>query len=368
MDEIKRLLVAKTITPVSFDPGFITLSLSHHGYEIFNRQCSFPEDFFIELERRFSKDAESRKKLYAAGKNFGYDLAERMYSYPDKSEENRKKFVSYLVDLYLNGRLGKIINDGFQSQIHLFWLTEKDAIICRSEGNSYIIQGLISGLISYIYENPSIEAVHTRCEGRGDNECIYIAAPDKVLINSYIDVQVISLNLTEKKEENTEVYMRVNKIKKINTSSLKDLIHIGLFKNYKENKEIFLYKNKKFFLIDSSIIFLVENYLKNYEEEIFDIAFKVGSEIDVSINFLGDFLSALGWGDVRVSENEIIADHFPWSNFIENIENYKFPFFSGMVCGILSREKNKKIYFKDLKAENTLSEDAFKVKIRIKKA
>lgn len=359
MDEVKRLLAAKMVESVSFDPGFITMSLDHHGHKIFNRQCSFPEEFFVELERRFSKNPESKKKLYAAGRNFGYNLIERMYSYPDRSEKNAEKFVLYLMDFYFDGKLGKVIDAGFDFERQFFWLTEKDAVICSSAGNSYMMQGLISGLIAYAYENHAIDAVQIRCEGRDDNECIYIAAPGRIINNSYKDAEVITLNLTEKKE-NEEVYRRVNKINKIQASSLKELLCTGLFKNYEENKGIFLYKNKKFFLIDASIIYLVEGCFKNSEEEIFDIAFKVGSETDVPVRFLRDFLSATGWGDVQISENEIIAEHFPWSNLIEN---YKFPFFSGMVCGILSKEKNKKIHFKDLKVENILYKDSFKVTI-----
>lgn len=360
MDEAKRLLVANTVEYMFFDPGFITMKLEHHGHKIFHRMCCFPEQVFIEFERRFSNNRESREKLYGTGKNFGYKFIERMYSYPDKSRINVDKFVSYAVDMAFDGKIGNVVNFGFDYNRMLYWLTEKDALVCKTTGYDYILQGVLSGAIAYLLENPFVEAIHVRCEGKGDDECIYVAAPDSIIKGTYKDAEILTSEINEKKE-NEGIYRSVNKPNKISAGSLNEIIKTGLIKYHKKNNGIFIYENKKFFLADSSIIFFIEGALKNSEEEIFNIAFKAGRESEIPIKFLRDFLSATGWGDVHISENEVIAEHFPWSNFIEN---FNFPFFSGMVCGIISKEKNRKIKFKDLKVENTLYKDSFTVKIR----
>jgi len=56
----------------------------------------------------------------------------------------------------------------------------KDYIVCRKNGRGEIFsEGGIAGIWSYVCQDPTIEAVQIKCQGRGDPECEVIAAPYK---------------------------------------------------------------------------------------------------------------------------------------------------------------------------------------------
>lgn len=327
-------------------PGFTYTQFYQIGFEIFQRTLIFPDEIFARLEKVASKEV-----LYKAGKNFGYTYAETTYPFLDKSKGNIEAFLvftfMYLRTMY-SPRMEYEVN--LENPENPYFIVHmNDYVICRTSGLGYLMgAGGFCCVLSGVLSNPKIEGSQAKCAGRGDPECILIAARPETIKEKFPDAEIIIHNDIIKTRENTSVYRAMNKVVDIaETSSLADMINTRTF-SYAEG--ILKYKNERLFPCDISMLYILESMLSEEEcKKLYDISFEWGYNISKDVTtepskYIRSLLGALGWGEIMIinkeNEYEVVCCHFPWSSFIKN---YKFPLFSGLISGMLSGTTKKDV-------------------------
>jgi hypothetical protein len=127
---------------------------------------------------------------------------------------------------------------------------------------------------------------------------------------------------------------------------------------------VLTYLDNRFFVVEASLTYLVEEELKklkNGQNSLFKLAFNYGKRFasgDKGQNptkFVGDFMSAMGWGDVLVMKKngkyEVIVNYFPWTRMAEKSN---LVLFRGMVSGMISGLTGKDIRLQKVKTSTTL--------------
>ncbi|MEM5826335.1 MAG: hypothetical protein QXM64_03025, partial [Candidatus Aenigmatarchaeota archaeon] len=228
----------------------------------------------------------------------------------------------------------------------------RDYIICSKNGLGYIFsEGAIAGIWAYACEDPSIEAIQIKCQGRGDKECEVIAAPYETLVKmGYKPIRCKKLE----KGKLTPEYKIFNEIRPTSwaRNSLKSLIDAGFF-DYKHGQVT--YRSERFFLCETSFMYILEKELKKIKNGLkilWDCSFDFGKRLaEISgkqepCKFIMDFFPALGFGDILASRKEgryeIFVKYFPWLEWYKDID---FTMFRGMLSGVISgfTEKNVKL-------------------------
>lgn len=340
--------------------GFIMVS----GGRFPLRDIAFPEYIFIEIEKKIK-----RETIYAVGKSFGYNYAlntdTAVFGNVDK-----KKFLDgfYFVMRYIESiSYGRDLRHTMDYEKRIFEMKAKDYIVCSKNGIGYtLMDGTIGGYCAFAFSDKSIEGVQTKCQGRGDDECELICAPPEILkkrnLKFITSKNIIDLQIDEKYAQiNKECETQFSKI------SLKNLIDSNFLRYDHGTID---YKNERFFLCESSMMYLLEIELKKIsggDKILFDVSFawgvklakECGGEGIMSISsgtppekFVSEFMSALGWGDISIfrkfEKYTVLANHFPWTSLSSNIS---FAMFRGIVSGFLSGLLNKKIMFKKVKKD-----------------
>jgi hypothetical protein len=117
------------------------------------------------------------------------------------------------------------------------------------------------------------------------------------------------------------------------------------------------FNDERHFICEASLFYFVENELSkipNAEKIVFDIAFEFGEDIlpekqDKKLeNFISDYLSPCGWGDIMVFQRDgkygLISNYFPWTEMANKI---KFTIFRGIVSGIISKSVGRNVILKN---------------------
>jgi len=203
-------------------------------------------------------------------------------------------------------------------------------------------------------QDKSIEGVQLECQGRGNERCFVICAPEQKLqekTNNFFRVN----DLPEQKFD--IVYKTLNEIKATThaVNSLRKLIDAGFF-NYHEG--ILLYKDMRFFGCEAHIFYLLEQEiakLQDGEQVLFDVCFEYGKLLQKTYGFtsfqkfIPDFFPALGFGDVFVLDHtapRIAAVYYPWTAYSEQS---KYIIFRGIMSGFISNSIGKHIEFTNQK-------------------
>jgi len=349
-------------------PGFITIMTT--GKEKVNiRELFLPENLLMELEKKIVKNYVRNGKfyLYSIGKKFGY--AYSILSTFPTIKDDKKDFLSFVYFLvrWVEATYAKLISYKVNYKNKIFKMIMNDYIICRKNGLGYILtSGGVAGIWSYMACDQTVEGVQTKCQGRGDRECELICAPAEILKKKKLKF------FKETDLENLELdpnYKSINDIRQTQFAkhSLKDLIDSGFF-SYSQG--IVQYKNERHFLCEASLMYILENELKKLkgaEKILFEVSFNYGKNLikrgqeetkecvmspRITENFVTDYMSALGWGDILVLKKSgkysVVSNYFPWTKWAKDI---KFIMFRGIISGLLSEISNKKIILKKFQTD-----------------
>jgi hypothetical protein len=250
------------------------------------------------------------------------------------------------------------MNEKIQYTDKICEIRMKNTLICSASGGGYLMEvGGISGIWAYLLQDPTVEGVQPKCQGRGDEECEVIFAPLVTLIQK----GYTPLRCTEM--ENLDIdaaYREFNKIKitKWAKNSLRDLINSKFFQ-YKNG--LITYNNERFFLCESSFMYILEKELKNVDnglEVLWKISFDFGKKLVESsgkqdpCKFVMDFFSAIGFGDIlAITKNgkyNISLNYVPWTKLADDIS---FVMLRGMLSGVISGFVNKKIQLHNIEKD-----------------
>ena len=239
-------------------PGFVITTFTEQNQITYLRDLFFAEQLFELIETRIVEHYGDKGKqvLYSAGKKFGY-LYSAMSNFPTIQTLSKKKLseFAYLLVQYVGGIYAQQAKHSLNIDEKQFTISFKDYVICRHNGLGYIMaDGGIAGIWAYLMQDKSIEGTQLECQGRGNEHCSIICAPEEKIqkkVNNFFSEK----NLPEQKFNN--IYKTLNEIRETTyaQNSLKDLINIGFFKY---RKGILSYKNMRFFGCESHILYLLD--------------------------------------------------------------------------------------------------------------
>lgn len=330
-------------------PGFMGENLS--GKDIYLRDIAVPEELFVMIENKIDEP----QLLYKIGKEFGYRYAQAsgLKRYSELSEEKFKEstfgVMKYMesVSYWKNGSL----EIDYDQKIQILELEE--IIECNKNGKGNIFVGAAAGLWSYRAEDKEIEGFQEKCQGRGNEKCVIKCGPKSKLDKNFnVDIDFDGLDISED-------YKIFNEIKDTDyaQNSFEDFEEIGFFEH---RDELFYHKDFRYIWAESSLIELIGSELgENYEEELFNSAFKIGKDIaedEKEVNmrkFIIEYLSATGWGDTNIKKKnghyQVKSLMFPWTKYSSNSS---FPVFRGLVSGMMTEFKQRDIKLKNIKKDD----------------
>jgi predicted hydrocarbon binding protein len=350
------------------EPGFIVLKLSSIQQEITNlREILLPESLFVNLEKAiYNEYKESGKQiLYSIGKKFGYRYA-LISDYTCLKNVSEKAFrdFTYTVVRYMESIYSSKIDHSLDLKNHLVKFILNNYVVCKTNGLGYILtDGSIGGIWAYGMGDNTSEGIQIKCQGRNDTHCEFIAAPQSVL-------KKMKLNfLSESNLNGLEIEDSYNDINAIHQTeysrtSFQDLINSGFFS---QRTGIIKHKDERFLLLESSIMYILENELKKLkgaDKILFDTSFEYGKNFVKKEDkgnferFIMDFLGASGFGDLMILKEKgkykVIIRYFPWTKWAEKID---FTMIRGMISGMMSGFTSKKVILK--KVEKDISQGYF---------
>jgi predicted hydrocarbon binding protein len=357
-DKVVTWFIQNVIMPrteIIDQPGFIVSTVSKKNGKTHMRDVGLSEDFFVNIEKLVVEKYGNKGKqaLYSVGKKFAYIYAS-LSDFPQMGKAKDKEILDfcYFFVRYLAGVYASDAAENADLKSKTFKVSLKDYIVCRHNGIGLIMtDGGVAGTWAWICADPSIEAVQTRCQGRGDEHCEIISGPISELERS-------AKNILMQKElpiySFDEHYQIKNQIKPLRYSknSLKTLLDDRFFE-YK--KGAISYKNKRLFLDDAHMLYLLENELNNTLGEdniLFEAAFEEGKELaklyggkDWS-KFITDLFPALGFGDIAILDHQnpkIGLIYYPWT---ELSSDSTYSIIRGTISGIITECSHKETLLK----------------------
>lgn len=337
-------------------PGFVVTTFTEHKQTTYLRDLFLPEKLFESIESTIVRyfGLQGKQALYSAGKKFSY-LYASLSNFPTINDCTEKELSDFIYSLvrYMEVTLARQATHKIDFGDKMFTISFRDYIICRHNGLGYVMtDGGSGGLWAYEMQDKSIEGTQVECQGRSDERCFVICAPEE-RIKKVTNKFFCEKNLPIQKFD--DVYETMNEIRETTYSnnSMKDLLDVGFFKY---NEGVFSYENIRFFGCESHILYLLEqeiSKLKDGEQILFDICFEFGKFLQEIYGdtdyqkFIPDFFPALGFGDILVTDSNapsISAFYYPWTVFSETS---KFIIFRGIMSGFVSSSIGKKIEFKE---------------------
>jgi predicted hydrocarbon binding protein len=346
---------------IKFDtPGFITEEFTDKGKRLKIRNFLVPEIFISDLEKKMDPQIS-----YEIGKKFGYSYAQ-LIGAPRITSTNPQLFASFLYFFvrYAGSLLASSASHTWDAQNRIFSLKMKDYVVCSKNGLGYILtEGTIAGTCAYMFDDVNIEAVQTKCQGRGDSECFLVASSKEQLEKD--GMKPLSCPDVGKNFDYDAEYEHMNSIHipKWGRNSFKKLWDSGFLSFGYGKME---YKKERFMLFEASLLYILEDELTKHDSKdqslldtLWDVSFEYGEhlgklslEAKDGCKFIMDFFPALGYGDMMASKSkgkyEVIINYFPWLPLAKNIN---FTSIQGMLSGVLSAFENRKIELKKIEKE-----------------
>ncbi len=336
-------------------PGFIVTTFTEHDQITYLREIFLAERLFELIEKRIVEryDIQGKQVLYSAGKKFGY-LYSSLSNFPTVKNCSNKQLSDFLYALvrYMEVTFSQQANHEINFEEKSFTISFEEYIVCRHNGLGYIMtDGGSAGIWAFLIQDKLIEATQLKCQGRGNEKCIVLCAPEKKIQektnNFFRETDLFELKFNE-------MYKALNEIQKTvyAQNSFRNLIDIG-FIDCKEGS--FSYKNMRLFGSESHILYLLEQEIAKLdggEQVLFNACFEYGKLLQETYGyndykkFIPDFFSALGFGDILVTDSngiQIVSVYYPWTTFSEQS---KYTIFRGIMSGFVSGSMDKKIEFK----------------------
>ena len=361
---IKNVIVPKR--EIIEHPGFVINTFGGKNQPIYLREFFLSEQLFELIENRIVEHygEQGKQALYSAGKKFGY-LYASVSNFPTVKNITKKEFLdfAYFLVRYIETLFAMDAQHEIDLENKIFNMYVKDYIICRNNGLGYIMtDGGIAGIWSYALSDKTIEGTQLECQGRGNDRCHIICAPEKKLKEKNNEF-FTEISLPETKID--DVYKKLNEVRRTTYSnnSLKDLINANFFQ-YKGG--VLSYKKDRFFASDSHLLYILENEivkLEDGEQFLFDICFEYGKFVREAYGeknykkFISDYYPALGFGDINIFDPDNLkvgSLYYPWTIFSEKS---RYIIFRGIMSGFISDSIGKRVEFRnfDLKISNYLT-------------
>jgi predicted hydrocarbon binding protein len=350
---IKYWLMSKTEDLTH--PGFIITKFSGENTELLLRDVFILEDLFVEIENQMTQryGSQGAQVLYSAGKKGGYAYAS-LSNLTRKSQAEEKTFYDFVWDLllFIGGTYASDVSLDIDLSNKRIEEEFKDLIICEKNGKGQIItEGGFAGIWAYLIEDPTVETIQLTCQGRGDKKCKVISQPKSQFTQQvpYSTTDLPNISYTEE-------YVIFNKIRKTEYASLTldGLIEAQVAK-YEDGKV--LIGQMRHFEFDPHILYIIEEEcarLTGAEELLFNIAFEQGKRLiqnrgNSSIQFIMDYMSAMGWGDLLILETDnkykVASNYYPWTVYSQNS---KYLLFRGLISGMISQTIGKEVKLTNL--------------------
>ncbi len=341
-------------------PGFIVLKIGKKKAITNLREVVIPEGIFAELEKGIvTKHAEKgRQLLYSIGKRFGYRYASASHlpTIKESSEGDFLKFA-YFVVRYIESIYSSKMTHEIDMARQLFTLSMNDYIVCSRNGIGHLLtEGSIAGIWAYVVQNMNIEGVQTKCQGRQDAFCEVVCAPRDYFAEKRMKC------FSEGRLDNLSIRLpQYNNINCVRTSkfaknSLKTIIDAGFIK-YAHGT--MTYKDERFLLLESSVMYLLEMGLKKLPgglDLLWRTSFAWGKAFSGKFDkqdpckFIKDLFPGFGFGDFFASAEggkyKITVGFFPWNEWADEVE---FVMFRAMLSGIISGMTGKKVELKKIR-------------------
>ena len=335
------------------NPGFICEKIGNG--DDYLREIAFPNSIGIQLENKLQPE-----DVYRIGKKFGWSYAKNSDIFTiDKVSKDEFMNEAHLLVKYMESiSFAQEMNEKIQYTDKVFELKMKNTLICSTTGRGYLMEiGGIAGICAYAVQDPNVEGVQPKCQGRGDEECEVIIAPyDTLVQKGYTPIHCNDM-------ENLDVddkYREFNKIRPTRWASysLRNLIDSKFFRY---THGLVTYNTERFFLCEASFMYFLEKGLRNVNgglEFLWDISFDFGKKLTEKLakqdpcKFIMDFFPALGFGDilaiVKKGKYNISVNYSPWTKWADDTD---FILFRGMLSGVISGFTNKKIQLKKIEKE-----------------
>ncbi|MBN1860306.1 MAG: hypothetical protein JW840_02470 [Candidatus Thermoplasmatota archaeon] len=343
-------------------PGYVFADFAKCGKSNLLRELFLPESLFVNLERNIIRrfGTKGRELLYRIGKTFGYVNAS-LSQLPTIREVSKKDFLdqSYFLVRYIEGTWASNLTHTVNYNERVFRIDMKDYIVCPANGFGYLFStGGIGGIWAFVCNDPNMEAVQTKCQGKGNDNCQVISADYKTLVD--MGYHPLKTCVNEKVFLGRE-YSKFNRIRTTEWAklSLRSLIDSGFFRYNHGQVE---YRKERFFLCEASFMYILERELKKTKgamDILWDTSFEFGktlaeiAEAGDAQQFIMEFLPVLGFGDILCNRNggkhEIYVKYFPWMRLAGS--EIDFLMFRGMLSGIISQIEGRKIELKKIEKD-----------------
>ncbi len=344
-------------------PGFILNKVSKSTIRISLREILIPEKLIQNIEKRIVKkySLEGKKRLYSAGKKFGYFYSS-ISSFPKKNQISKNQFIDFadFIIYYISG----IYADDVTYQINylesVLEISFDNYIVCRNNGQGYLMkQGAISGVWSYVVDDKTSESIQVSCQGRGQDRCKIVCGPlgkIPVVIDLIQETDLIVSKITD-----DYLYYNSPKKSQYSSSSVSDWKKIG--KVTQINGEL-LVDQFRYFTTDIHLLPFIEQEvlkLKDGKKELFNLSFDFGKELmansqEKNIQYLSDFFSTIGYGDLLVStkNSKVIATFYNPPYYLIHFKS-DLIILRGLLSGMISSIKGNKVVLKNLNIDQNES-------------
>jgi predicted hydrocarbon binding protein len=366
---IRHFIVQKAI---QYDkPGFVITKFKTPKGEVFQREVFFPESLITQIENRITQlhGSEGKKKLYDIGKTLGYNFA-LIFKSPSlggNSEEEVKKYCEFVIKYNFSTWAKNVEIKEFDIRNKTMTVEADQHIVCHTNGLGHLLtEGAEAGFAAYLLNDPTMEVTQQKCQGRGDDKCIILWGTSEYFKKNnvpFIEGEILDTLKEDIRDRKFNDIARTESSKE----SMYSLIKKGTFQ-YKDGKVSYI--GERYF--DSGILtyYLLEFGLQNLKgsnDTLYDIGYEFGKPIgsSKSQDYVINYLSALGWGDVIFGttggKESVVLDHFPWCVTEEKMP--KFNLIMGLVSGLISGIRNKEIKFTRLEKITNVYQNKFSVRI-----
>jgi predicted hydrocarbon binding protein len=257
---IRNILIPGT--EIIKHPAFIICRVGGKKESTYLREFFWAEKLYSILEKKIIEQygEKGHQVLYDIGKKFGY-LYSSISNFPNMKKYKIREienFIPFFI-LYIEATYAKKMSYKLEDKIYKMFMD--NYIVCTYNGiGHFFSDGGSAGVWAWMLQDPTVEAIQPKCQGRGDPQCEVIAAPYETLVKmGYKPLKCRELENLELDEQ----YEQFNQIRSTRwvKHSLRSLIDSGFFE-FKHGQVT--YEGERFFLCEASFRYILEKELTFY--------------------------------------------------------------------------------------------------------